>query len=545
MVYLLPLLEGLVNDKKYLRALTALDSDEKIYKELLKLGKTADEIGKAFDRYYGTKFIDLDATDIDSEILREFNLASLKAQGILPFKLINSAYHFAISDLFRQGLKEGIAALCKNQGKSAVFYFAFDWQIKKKLNELETGTTRTPAPTGDTVRTGGDSNVEWVDRLISKGILLRASDIHFEPREGFLQIRYRVDGILAVTDTYPIDDATLSNITTRIKIISNMDIAEKRKPQDGRINNFVHEGNKYDIRVSSTSTAYGEKIVMRIFNKDSTILTFKELGFSEDDEKKVRSMLQSRQGIIYLAGATGSGKTTTLYTMIDALDGSKLNIYTIEDPIERTLKNVNQIQIEPQAGITYASTLRALLRQDPDVIAVGEVRDLETADLAVRSSLTGHLVLTTIHANNALETINRLYNMGLEPYLVSASALGFMSQRLARVLCPHCKTEAKLTPAERAWLETMREKYGTRIQETTFYKAAGCERCNHLGFKGRTALTEILVMSDNIRYLIAKREYTNTIYRTAIEEGFVPIELAGYYKAATGITSIDEVIRIL
>lgn len=544
MAHLVPILSELVPNKEQAEKLRSLKTDDEIFRQLLKLGKTAPEIFAALKRYWGMDFIDLEQTPIDRAVLGLVNIQSLRILQAVPLGVSGNTFMFAISPTSTE--KDAITALCEKERKKAVFFYAFPSDIERKFRELEKTQVSVPKDTSQRVATSAENDtVAWVNAVIRKGIALQASDIHVEPREDSVQIRYRVDGILSVKDMYPIDANGLSSIITRLKIMSQMDIAEKRKPQDGRIPDFVDGKEIYDIRVSTTNTQYGEKVVMRIFNKDSRILSFSQLGFSESDERRVRTMLSNRQGIVYLAGATGSGKTTTLYSMIDALDGEKLNIYTIEDPIERTLGNINQIQIEEQAGITYASTLRSLLRQDPDVISVGEIRDFETADLAIRASLTGHLVLTTIHANNAIETISRLFNMGVEPYLLSTSVLGFMSQKLARILCPHCKQEAEPTASEKAWLDSVKAKYGKDSEGQRFFRSTGCERCNGLGYKGRTALAEVLVMTDSIRNLVAKREFTNVIYAKALEEGFIPIELDGYLKACQGVTSIDEVIRVL
>lgn len=542
MKYLEPVLKILLKDPVQVKKLLVLESDEEILKHLLRIGKTKEEVVSILEKYYGINYVDLESVSIDPAILKDFKVNSLKLQGILPYKFENSTYYFAISDLGAQELRDNIKYICEKNGFSARFSFAFSSEIKKKFEELE---NRSLSDNIKVQESSEKSVIEWVNRVIEKGISLDASDIHFEPRENYFQVRYRVDGILSVKDEFNLDENFVSGIITRIKIVSGMDIAEKRKPQDGRIDNFEFNNKKYDIRVSSAATVYGEKLVMRIFNKSDRIMSFSELGISPEGEKKIRDMIFSRQGIVYLAGATGSGKTTTLYTMIETINDDKLNIYTIEDPIERTLKNVNQIQIDSQAGITYASTLRALLRQDPDVIVVGEIRDVETAELAIRASLTGHLVLTTIHANNAIETISRLYNMGIEPYLISTSALGFISQKLVRKLCPHCKEKAEPTTAEKIWLEAIREKYGLKDTAGEFYRAKGCPYCNNIGYKGRTALIEIVTMSDDLRNLIAKKDYISNIYKKALEEGFVPIEVNGYQKALEGITSIEEIMRIL
>jgi type II secretory ATPase GspE/PulE/Tfp pilus assembly ATPase PilB-like protein len=303
-------------------------------------------------------------------------------------------------------------------------------------------------------------------------------------------------------------------------------------------------GVKYDLRVSILLTSHGEKAVIRVFNKESRITDFAGLGFSPDDETAIKKMLSSAYGIVYLGGPTGSGKTTTLYAMIEHKNSDKINIYTIEDPVEKTIPGVNQIQVEPKTGVGYPEILRALLRQDPDILVVGEIRDQETADLSVRSSLTGHLVLSTVHANNALDIINRLYNMSVEPYLLSATALGFISQRLVRVLCPRCKQEVKPSPPEIIWLEQLSSVYGVDTNKT-FYGPMGCPACNNIGYKGRLAVAEVLsVTSREQKECLAARDIIS-LCDTSLKNGFAPLDLAGFLKASSGSTSVREVMRVL
>lgn len=545
MKYLEPVLRKMLNNFEQVKKIVELGNDEDILRELVVMGRTKDEVVSNLESYYGIKYVNLKEIKIEPEVLKNFNMKVLESQGVLPYKFENSTYFFAISDLPAQNIRNTIQYNCERQGFAAYFSFAFPSEVKQKFEEIrkqliaETSSVR--------VQDVNENNaIAWVNKAIEKGILLEASDIHFEPRENYFQVRYRVDGILAIKDEFYIDENFVSSIITRIKIISGMDIAEKRKPQDGKIDNFEFNGKKYDIRVSSVNTIYGEKIVMRIFNKSDRILSFSELGMEPDDEKKIIDMIKSKQGIVYLGGATGSGKTTTLYTMIDFINNDQLNIYTIEDPVEKTIKNVNHIQVDLQAGVTFASTLRSLLRQDPDVIIVGEIRDIDTAELAIKASLTGHLVLTTIHANSAIEIISRLWNMGIDPYLMSTSALGFISQKLIRKLCPYCKEKTKPTAAERVWLDSIAEKYSCITdKDQEFYRPKGCQYCNNIGYKGRTALFEIVTISEDLRYLIAKRDYMNNIYDRARKEGYTPIELKGYYKALEGVVSIQEVLRIL
>lgn len=554
MSYLKPVLKRILKDPSMISEASALKKDRSILEYLQEHGIEKERVVRQMESYYGISYVDLNTIEMDLDILEIFDLKMLRMEGILPYKFKNNTYYFAISDLITQTIRENIRLYCQQRGLKAEFSFAFTHEINEKFNEIEEKMKTRPLQKKEvrveTKTTGNDEEndagaIELVNQFIEKGIRAGASDIHIEHLENALQVRYRIDGMLALKEQYNFNPSFVSNIIARIKVISSMDIAEKRRPQDGRVTNFIVDGNKYDLRVSSVPTQFGEKIVMRIFNNDLSVLGFDKLGFSDEDVAKVKKILHSPFGIIYLAGPTGSGKTTTLYTMIQEINKDTINIYTIEDPIEKTLVNVNQIQVDPQAGVDFATILRALLRQDPDVIVVGETRDKETVDLAVRASLTGHLVLTTIHANTALETLTRLMDMDIEPYLISASTLGFMSQRLVRVLCPYCKKQKPLQEYEKAWISQLKEEVDTIEVPDAFYHPVGCEKCNHMGYKGRTSLFEIILVSDAIKDLIVKKAPINKIYEKAREEGYVSLRQNGFRKAVSGITSTEEVIRVI
>lgn len=518
-------------------------TDEELAVYLEERGIEKKKLIKAVEAYYGISYIELENVRVNPDVLSIFDLKSLKNLGMLPYALDKDAktVYFAVSDLGDTGLRDTVAALCAEKGFNVRFSFAFSGAIEKKFKELLENRSQNSAPV---IIEGGAA--EWVEEVIRRGISMRASDIHIEPLERGIQVRFRIDGVLASKNIYPeLTDSFVQSIIARVKIQAGMDIAEKRKPQDGRMDNFELGEIKYDLRISTVPTINGEKIVMRIFEKNTRIQNFNELGFSTDDERKIRKMLNSPHGIIYLAGATGSGKTTTLYAMIDSINSDEINIYSLEDPVEKTIPGVNQVQINPQAGVTYPSMLRALLRQDPDVIVVGEVRDAETAELSVRSSLTGHLVLATIHANTALDTVNRLFNMGIEPYLLAATAQGFISQRLIRKLCPFCREKTPLSAAEKEWIKEIEAKFNVSFAGTDFYSACGCPKCGNVGYTGRTAVAEIIPVDDEIlRSLISERD-TEALYAELLKRGFKPLELAACLKAAEGVTSVGEVLRVL
>lgn len=530
------------------RALTLAD-DQRILEYLLSIGISKKSITEQIEKYYGFPYLDLEQNKLDLYTLKSFSLKNLRSQKVLPVKFNEKSktYLFVMADFTMAQIKETITYQCQQKGTKAEFFFAFAHEIEKKFEEAELILNKDEEKKQEeTLKLAGESSVtEWVERILSRGITLGASDVHIEPQEYNLQVRFRIDGILAVKETFEFSHDYMKSIVIRIKVISGMDISEHRKPQDGSIYGFVSDGHRYDLRVSSIATVFGEKIVLRIFDKADYIATFAELGFSEESEEKINAMLQASYGVVYLAGATGSGKTTTLYSMVQSINSEEINICTIEDPVEKNIKNVNQIHVNSQLQDVYPSTLKALLRQDPDVIVVGEVRDQETAEMCIRASLTGHLVLSTIHANNALDTISRLYNMNIEPYLISAGVLGFLSQRLLRKLCPDCKIKRQTNSHETAWLKHIAKQYNLEEIPNECHVSTGCPACNHIGYKKRTVIVEVVIINDELREMISNRESIKLISDKARENGFVPLELEGYKKVLDGTTSIEEVIRIL
>ncbi|MDP2910733.1 MAG: type II secretion system ATPase GspE [Candidatus Omnitrophota bacterium] len=374
--------------------------------------------------------------------------------------------------------------------------------------------------------------VKLVDLILMQAIRDRASDIHIEPFKTKINIRYRIDGVLY--EIPPPSRHLLPAIISRIKILSNLDIAERRLPQDGAF--FVKVENKgIDIRVSTVPAIYGEKVVMRILDKSATPLNLGDLGFEQDDLEKFRRAIISPNGLILITGPTGSGKTTTLYAALNEIKSPRKNISTVEDPVEYKLEGINQVQIKPAIGLTFAGTLRAFLRQDPDIIMVGEVRDLETAQICIRASLTGHLVLSTLHTNDAASTIARLIDIGLEPYLISSSLIMVGAQRLVRRLCPECKEAYETTPAMAKDLN---------IKQELLYKPKGCDYCGHTGYRGRIAIYEIILMNDKLREMVARGASLGDIKDKVKELGIKTLLRSGIKKAEEGLTSIEEVLSI-
>lgn len=374
-----------------------------------------------------------------------------------------------------------------------------------------------------------------VKAIIEQAVRQRASDIHIEPFEHTIRVRYRVDGILSEVMNYEIN--LLPAVVARIKIIGDMDISEKRKPQDGRITIIV-DREEFDIRVSILPTVYGEKIVMRISSKKGLTKAKKELGFSDEEMQKFDLILKHPHGMILVTGPTGSGKSTTLYTALSELNTSEVNIITVEDPVEANIDGINQVQVNPKAEMTFATALRSILRQDPDIIMIGEIRDLETAEIAVRASITGHLVVSTLHTNSAASTITRLVDMGIEPYLIADATVGVIAQRLVRRLCPSCK---KIHITEELEYELLGVD---KNDELTIYEPCGCHICNGTGYFGRIGLYEIMPISSRIKEIISRNGSANQIRDIALEEGMNTLQMSARKLVLEGITSVDEMKKI-
>ncbi|MCK4274796.1 MAG: type II/IV secretion system protein, partial [Dehalococcoidales bacterium] len=362
-----------------------------------------------------------------------------------------------------------------------------------------------------------------------------ASDVHIEPQEDRLRIRYRIDGILHDMFSFPL--SIHSALVSRVKILSGMDISEQRRPQDGQFS-IKLGGNEVDIRAATMETPYGERVTLRILDKSLALFTLAELGFQPGVMKKYQAMLKSPLGMILVSGPTGSGKTTTLYASINELDRNERNIMTIEDPIEYSFMDINQTQVNTKAGITFASGLRAIMRHDPDVILVGEIRDTDTATTAIQSALTGHLVLSSIHANDAVGVLFRLMDLDVEPASISSTLIGIVGQRMVRRICPNCRTSYQPSEEERQSINRELEE-----KVTTFYHGTGCNLCANTGYRGRTGIFELLVMSEEIRNMLRSHANAGEIRAQAIAEGMVPMKQDGMLKAKEGITSISEVTR--
>jgi general secretion pathway protein E len=378
--------------------------------------------------------------------------------------------------------------------------------------------------------------IRLVNQIIAEAVEARASDIHIEPLENELRVRLRIDGVLQKQPSPP--QQLASAIISRIKIMTKLNIAERRLPQDGRIGMAVR-GKEVDLRVSTTPTSHGESVVLRILDREQVRLDFATLGFEEDIVGQLRGLLQEPHGILLVTGPTGSGKTTTLYAALTELNTVEKKILTIEDPVEYHLDGINQVQIKPSIGLSFAEALRSFLRQDPDIMMVGEIRDLETAQVAVQAALTGHLILSTLHTNDAASALTRLLDMGVEDYLLTSTINGVVGQRLVRTLCPHCREAFE--PVPQLWDRICPD---APQRDRLLYRSIGCADCSHTGYRGRTAIVEILPISDPVRRTLLETPDASKIQAIALQQGLQTMRAHGIKKALTGVTSLEEVLRV-
>ena len=380
--------------------------------------------------------------------------------------------------------------------------------------------------------------VNIVDWLLQYAFDQRASDIHLEPRREMCPVRFRIDGVMQ--EVYQIPSAVMKAVTSRIKIIGRMDVAEKRRPQDGRLKTRMEDGKEVELRLSTMPTAFGEKMVMRIFDPEVLVKNFRQLGFSKKDNDIWQSMIAQPYGIILVTGPTGSGKTTTLYSTLKLLAKPEVNVCSVEDPIELVEPSFNQMQVQKNIDLDFASGVRTLLRQDPDIIMIGEIRDKETADIAIQAALTGHLVLSTLHTNDAPSAVTRLLDIGVPPYLIQSSVLGIMAQRLVRTLCPHCRQPTEIS--DQAWHELVHPWKAAKPK--TVYKPEGCLECRDTGYQGRKGIYEMFKFSDDTRHMVTADCDIQDLRRAAIKDGLQPLRLSGANKVAKGETTVEEVLRV-
>lgn len=480
---------------------------------------------------------------LDESIMRKYTLVPLRHDnnnaGALQVAMADPMNILAMDDINIITGMQVVPILANAQDINAFLDKAFGQQQAQNIVELykrEQGDNNKEAEKENNARREEIENapiVVLINNIIEQAVRRRASDIHIEPMEKTVRVRYRIDGNLKEIMKY--DNALLGAITTRLKIMSGMDISEKRKPQDGRITTTV-DRREYDIRVSNLPTVYGEKVVMRIASKEGFNVDISKLGLTERDRKVFQDILRNPHGIILVTGPTGSGKSTTLYTALSELNTEDVNIITVEDPVEANIDGINQVQVNTKANLTFASALRSILRQDPDIIMIGEIRDSETAEIAVRASITGHLVVSTLHTNSTASSVARLEDMGVESYLIADSMVGIIAQRLVRRLC-ECKKPKEATVEEKQLLGVDTDK------SCTIYEPCGCKLCNNTGYYGRMGIYEIMKISPAIKRLISKNADAEDIKNQAVKEGMNTLKMAAANGVKEGITSIAEMIK--
>ena len=480
---------------------------------------------------------------LDESIMRKYTLVPLRHDnnnaGALQVAMADPMNILAMDDINIITGMQVVPILANAQDINAFLDKAFGQQQAQNIVELykrEQGDNNKEAEKENNARREEIENapiVVLINNIIEQAVRQRASDIHIEPMEKTVRVRYRIDGNLKEIMKY--DNALLGAITTRLKIMSGMDISEKRKPQDGRITTTV-DRREYDIRVSNLPTVYGEKVVMRIASKEGFNVDISKLGLTERDRKVFQDILRNPHVIILVTGPTGSGKSTTLYTALSELNTEDVNIITVEDPVEANIDGINQVQVNTKANLTFASALRSILRQDPDIIMIGEIRDSETAEIAVRASITGHLVVSTLHTNSTASSVARLEDMGVESYLIADSMVGIIAQRLVRRLC-ECKKPKEATVEEKQLLGVDTDK------SCTIYEPCGCKLCNNTGYYGRMGIYEIMKISPAIKRLISKNADAEDIKNQAVKEGMNTLKMAAANGVKEGITSIAEMIK--
>jgi type IV pilus assembly protein PilB len=511
-------------------------------------------------------FIDLKNYEIDPEVIelipgavaRQFRFFPLfRIDGTLllamtdpkDIKAIDKATqvtHLEISPALtsRTALDEALDKYYGRAAEAAIQVSNEELQDILEVIEAEKDQTdETETAAAELVRQAEDAPVvKMANMILVQAIQEGASDIHFNPEETELRVRFRVDGVLR--DSFHLPKNLQEAIISRIKILSNLDIAEHRIPQDGKLRLRVSDGREIDIRVSTLPSAYGENLVLRVLDKSAALMRLGNLGFEEDVLARFEKLLSNSYGIILVTGPTGSGKTTTLYAALNGLSTVERNIITLEDPIEYKLPLIRQSQVNEKAGMTFAKGLRAILRQDPDIVLVGEIRDTETAAIAVQAALTGHLVLSTLHTNSAAVAVTRLADMNIEPFLISTAVLGVQAQRLVRKICTDCKEE--FSPDYSYLKLDYLKDFGLDIDLNTvkFFHGRGCKKCKGSGYKGRMSIVEVITVSEGIRELILKGGSADDIHRLAVQEGMRPLAVDGWIKVLKGLTTVDEVMRV-
>lgn len=534
--------EKLITQKDLDKALKQNKKDEKLGETLIRL-KVVNEmqILKALETSTGVKRISLQKYDFESKALKLLSEDFCRRNLVIPLKVVDRKLLFATADplnfnvIEEMRLSTGYTPKSFSSPKDDILaQIDKHYGYKRTLDAL--GVNKKQEDVMEIEYSEETPMIKLVNQILSSAVFQKASDIHIDPLDHKTIIRYRVDGVLDTVRDLP--KKIHKQMINRIKIMANMDITETRIPQDGRIQTTI-QGKKLDLRISTLPTVRGEKVVMRILDITGSSNTIEYLGLDKENEELLRSMIAKPHGIILVSGPTGSGKTTTLYSFLNELNKPDVNIVTVEDPVEIKMEGVNQVQVQSEVNLTFASALRSILRQDPNIVMIGEIRDTETAEIAIRAALTGHLVLSTIHTNSSIKTIVRLLDMDIEPFLISSSLSGVIAQRLVRRLCPECcKSEA---PTKRE-LEIF-EKYKV-TPNAKVKRAVGCPSCNYKGYAGRIGLFEILPISKEIETLISQNENLSKIEETALKQGLKPLIVSGLEAVNKGITTLEEVLKV-
>ena len=507
----------------------------------------------------GLPYLRIDPTKIDvARVTQIVSQAYAQRHRILPVNVTPEAVTFASAEPFDSNWAKDLAPMLRRDVHRVVAnpveihrYLAQLYGVQRSVQlAREAGSENAPSAIlnfeqlvelGNVGELGADDRhvVNIVDWLLQYAFEQRASDIHLEPRREMGRVRFRIDGVLH--SVFELPPQVQSAVTARIKILARMDVAERRRPQDGRIKTRSSGGREVELRISAMPTAFGEKVVMRIFDPDIVVRSYAELGFDAHEEVVWRSLVERPHGIVLVTGPTGSGKTTTLYSTLKHLARPELNVCTIEDPIEMVAPELNQMQVQPALDLDFAAGVRTLLRQDPDIIMVGEIRDLETAHMAVQAALTGHLVLSTLHTNDSASAITRLLDLGVPHYLVQSTLAGVVAQRLLRTLCPHCKRESRL---DQALWRSLTQGYELPLPARTF-EPVGCVECRHTGYRGRIAVYEMLALNPALRASIDAAFDLGTFGDLARRAGLRPLRVAGAAAIARGVTGLEEVLAVL
>jgi type IV pilus assembly protein PilB len=535
--------EGVLTEEGLIEALKKQQKDERLGETLVRLQiLNESQILKALEDTTGVMRVSLANYTIDENALKLVDESFCRRNNCIPLRLDGNKIHFATYDPLDYAVFEEIRAITGRRPK------AFSAPKNEIITQIEKyyGFTRTLEALGvkqniineeieDDSEYDDTPMVKLVNQILSSAVFQRASDIHIDPLDEKVLVRYRVDGILEEVREFPIK--IHNQMISRIKVMSGMDITETRIPQDGRIQTLIQQ-KSIDLRISTLPTVRGEKVVMRILDLSGAMSKIKNIGLDTKEERLVRDMIAQPNGIVLVSGPTGSGKTTTLYACLNELNDPNVNIVTVEDPVEIKVQGINQVQVQPEVNMTFASALRSILRQDPNIIMIGEIRDVETAEISIRASLTGHLVLSTIHTNDAVKTIMRLLDMSIEPFLLASSLTGVISQRLVRRLCTECSYYDEPNPSEVA----MFKRYAIDLDQVK--RPKGCPSCNFKGYAGRVGIFEVLPIKAELQKLISESAPLNVLERAARQQGTMSLLQAGLQKVKQGITTLEEVMKV-